>query len=81
MHDASTIRVAAALYSTIADSEEPLLSAEAKHRLSVAEAIFDHLLRQHGDMVGFDPDMVLPQTLVSGMDPEELRQLFSVLRN
>jgi hypothetical protein len=32
-------------------------------------------------MVGFDPDMVLPQTLVSGMDPEELRQLFSVLRN
>jgi hypothetical protein len=80
LHDASLVRVAAVLYGTIASLEEPFLTAEQKHRLRTAAAIFDYLLLQDGDLVGYDPGIVLPQALVGGQGPEELRQFFSIFK-
>jgi hypothetical protein len=77
--DACRVRVAAALYRTIIDLEEPSLTAEEKKKLRTATAIFEYLLPLHGDLIGYNPEIVIPQNLLGSQDPGELCQLFSIL--
>lgn len=80
IREACKVRVASVLYRIISELEDSMLTVEEKNKLDTAAAIFEYLNKLHGDQIGYDSEVEIPDRLLKDVDASELSLFFSIIK-